>query len=152
MLLSIRVSLFLAMCNMESGINEVQETIQEQQERYPHQHPQQRLLLDEHSFTVNNAKSSLLKLSTSSNNLILANRKIANPKSCHLNISNEAEFEINENMEEINCTKNDNELQQHDTIINSNSNNCEHKNIFDTHSLNKTKMSLVDCDTQILTF
>ena len=84
---------FAATVNMESEVKrEQQETkIIRKNERYPHQHQQQKLeSLNEHSFLHDSAKISSSEFSTSSSNLISASTEIANRKSGQHDSNNEA--------------------------------------------------------------
>ena len=92
---------------MESEVKtEQQETkIIRKNERYPHQHQQQKLvLLNEHSFLHDSAKLSPSDVSTTSNNFIIANSQIANNKIGQHEYENDAEDKRKSNMDEINTS------------------------------------------------
>ena len=92
---------------MESEVKtEQQETkIIRKNERYPHQHQQQKLvLLNEHSFLHDSAKLSPSDVSTTSNNFIIANSQIVNNKIGQHEYENVAEDKRKSNMDEINTS------------------------------------------------
>ena len=95
---------FAASFNMESEVKtEQQETkIIRKNERYPHQHQQQKVsLLNEHSFFHDSAKISSSEISTSSSNLILGITEIAKNKPGQQYCNYDAEVENKLNMEEL---------------------------------------------------
>ena len=109
---------FTATFNTESEVKtEQQETkIIRKNERYPHQHQQQKLKLsNEHSFIQESAKISSSKFSTSSSNQILDYTEISNREIGQHEFGNEANIMSITTMDELNVSSKINDNKPYDS-------------------------------------